>query len=120
MIALALAVVTPVLFLADGSDDRQITRAITAFGQAVDRNDQPAAVSFLCAAEARQISESGNYDAESAETDEPVNALPINVSDIRVTGEDATAQLSRPPQPPRTLHLKKENGEWKLCNPEKQ
>jgi len=118
IVALALAVLIPVLHLTEGSNDRQITRAITEFGHAIDSNDQPTAVSFLCAAEADQITDGKGYDGDGATTVAPDNPLPINVSNIRVVGDEATAQLTRPPQPPRTLHLKKESGKWKLCNPE--
>lgn len=115
---LAVVAGLAVVFIGVGpSDEDQITSAITGFGQAVDSGDWKTATTYLCAAEAEQFAD-GNDAGPDDPTAKPSSRLPINVSDIQISGDAATAELSRPPQPSRTLHLVKEAGAWKLCNQE--
>jgi hypothetical protein len=113
---IAVAVVV-VINLIGPSDQEQITSTINNFAEAVDKGNLPKAVTFMCSEEAQQVTERHNYDANSGDTMEPTNRLPVNVTDVHVTGDTATAQLTRPPQKAQTLHLKKEAGAWKLCDP---
>jgi hypothetical protein len=99
------------------SDQAKITRTIDRFAEAVDTGDMPRALSYMCAAEAQQITDDPDYEADDTGTIDSGKRLPVNVSDIRITGNSATARLSRPPAEPRTLRLQKEAGAWKLCNP---
>jgi hypothetical protein len=115
-----IAAVTTVLIvvrIAGSSDEAQIKSTINQFAEAVDHNDTSKALSYVCTEEATQMREGDGDAANDSDTVAPTTRLPVNVTDIHITGDAATAQLSRPPQQPRTVHLKKEAGTWKLCDP---
>lgn len=99
------------------SDQAKITRTIDQFAEAVDTGDMPGALSYLCAAEAQQITGDEDRGIDDTGTVDPGKRLPVNVSDIQITGDSATARLSRPPAESRILRLQKDAGTWKLCNP---
>jgi hypothetical protein len=125
-----LAIALPVLLILGGvggyfvvqrmvraSDEKHIRQAITGFAEAVDTADTPKTLGYLCVEEAEQITEGEDYVPDDTSTIDPIKRLPVNISDVNIDGDTATAQLSRPPDHPRTLKLKKEAGTWKLCNP---
>jgi hypothetical protein len=115
-----IAAVTTVLIvvrITGSSDEAQIKSTINQFAEAVDHNDTSKALSYVCTAEAAQMTERDGDAANDSDTVAPTTRLPVNLTDIHITGDTATAQLSRPPQQPRTVHLKKEAGTWKLCDP---
>lgn len=119
VVALAAVVATAVVIviaMVPESDEAQIKSTISQFAAAVDDGNLPKAVSYVCTEEAKQITERDDYDANASKI-EPGKRLPVNVTDVQITGDAAVAQLSRPPQKPRKLHLKKEAGTWKLCDP---
>jgi hypothetical protein len=41
----------------------------------------------------------------------------VTTSDIRITGDTASAKIARPGQPDTTLYFRKEGGAWKVCAP---
>ena len=41
--------------------------------------------------------------------------LPVEISEVRVTGDVASVRVTRPPVPATTMYLRKENGVWKVC-----
>lgn len=106
-----------VFVFAGRSDEKQIKQAINGFAEAVDTGNMPKILGYLCADEARQITERDNYDPNDTSTIDPIKRLPVNISDVQTHGDTATARLSRPPAQSRTLRLKKEAGVWKVCNP---
>jgi hypothetical protein len=115
-----LAVATVVLIIvhfAGPGDDAQIKVTISQFADAVDHNDTSRARSYLCAEEAQQVADGDGAGSTNDDTVEPTLRLPVEVTDIHISGDSATAKLSRPSQRSRTLQLKKETGTWKLCNP---
>lgn len=116
VVAIAVAVVL-VIGLGGSSDEKQIRQAINGFAEAVDTANTPKTLSYLCAEEARQIIERDDYDPNDTSTIDPIKRLPVNISDVHISGDTATARLKRPPAQTRTLRLKKEAGTWKLCNP---
>lgn len=117
LLGLAAVAATTVLIVvgtAGPSDEAQIRSVIGHFAQAVDSGDLPKARTYMCAEESEQIPE---RDDGASDTVAPVKRLPVNVTDVRVNGDAATAELSRPPQKPRTLRLTKQAGTWKICDP---
>jgi hypothetical protein len=106
-----------VVVFAGRNDKKHIAQAIEGFAEAVDTGNMPKMLGYLCAAEARQITERDDYDSDETSRIDPIKRLPVNIGDVQIRGDTATARLSRPPAQPRTLRLKKEAGIWKLCNP---
>ncbi|MGW0444749.1 Rv0361 family membrane protein [Streptosporangium sandarakinum] len=100
-----------------GGEQDEIRKTVVDFSIAVDRNDNATVLSMLCLQEAEGVV----YDIDSPDDhgDPQAELIPITVKDVRVTGDIAEVQVSRPQQQPATLFLRKENGSWKLCDPER-
>jgi hypothetical protein len=101
------------------SDSTKIKKLVDRFAVAVDTQDQAAVTGLLCADEASDITGSDGYKAANngGATQTTTKAIPVETTDVKVTGDTATARVSRPPQTAVTLHFKKENGTWKVCDP---
>ncbi|OLT14553.1 hypothetical protein BJF79_19000 [Actinomadura sp. CNU-125] len=98
-------------------DEGRIRAAAEEFAHAVDREDTAAALDLMCAEEARGAAESGvaeDGDGLGADAERPVET-----SGVEVSGDLARVRVARPSQPPATLYLRKEDGAWKLCDPER-
>ncbi|MEV0968430.1 Rv0361 family membrane protein [Microtetraspora glauca] len=108
---------TPIRETAEKAGEAQIRTTIEKFAHAVDREDTVTMVAMLCEEEAQSV-----IDEVPSPDDpglDPSHERPIDVSDIRVTGDVAKARVTRPAQQPATLYLRKEAGTWKLCDPER-
>ncbi|MFD0817185.1 hypothetical protein ACFQ0D_02365, partial [Micromonospora zhanjiangensis] len=117
-LVITAGVVGWVLVARANSDEAKIQRLAGDFAAAVDRDDQGKILSLLCAAEAADITEDDDYDpAEGGPVVSPGPTRPVKTSDITVTGDAASARVSRPGQPDTTLHFRKESGHWRVCDP---
>jgi hypothetical protein len=87
------------------------------FAVAVARDDQPAVLKLLCASEAEALMEDDDFDPSQAPPDGSAAVRPVTVADIRITGDTASARVTRPGQQDVTLHFRKESGTWKVCAP---
>jgi hypothetical protein len=96
------------------SDEAQIRRVLQRFAVAIDRNDRGGIVAALCAEEAETFTE-GVGEAEDPEPDTSSSPPPVEISDVRVTGDVASVRVARPPVPATTMYLRKEDGVWKVC-----
>jgi hypothetical protein len=111
-------VVVWVVVARTNSDEAKIQRLVGDFATAVDRDDQDKLLNLLCAEEARAITEDDDYDP--ANNGGPITdsrKIPVKATDIRVTGDTASARITRPSQPATTLYFRKEAGRWKVCAP---
>jgi hypothetical protein len=97
------------------SDEAKIRKLVNQFAAAVDREDQAAIVALLCTEEAEGITDDEDYDPSRDGGVTERRTAPITISDIRITGDVASARISRPSQPDTTLYFRKENGVWKVC-----
>jgi hypothetical protein len=108
---------TPIRQTVEKPDEAQIRTTVEKFAHAVDREDTATMIAMLCEEEAQSlIDEVPSPDAHGLG---PSYERPINISDIRVTGDVAKARVTRPAQQPATLYLRKEANTWKLCDPER-
>ncbi|MDH6116284.1 hypothetical protein [Kitasatospora sp. GAS204B] len=95
------------------SDPVRIQQVVDQFATAVDRADVAKTVSLLCPEEANAITDS---DIPPDSSQLATAKRPIKVSGIQVRGDLATAQVTRPGVS-ATLHLRKDAGTWKVCDP---
>jgi ketosteroid isomerase-like protein len=115
---LVLAVVAAVLLTTGGNRDQaKIRTVVNRFAAAVQNEDQARIVGLLCAEEAADITEDDDYDPAATRVDgtrdKPV--FPVHASNIRVTGDVASARVTSAFQRPTTLYFRKERGTWKVC-----
>jgi len=99
------------------TDETRIRKLVEDFAAAVDRDDQQAILNQVCAAEAEDIMADDDFDPSLAPPANPPSVRPVTVADIQVSGDTASARVSRPSQPDVTLHFRKEGGAWKVCAP---
>lgn len=113
------AAAVAVYLAASGSDGEQedIRRTVVDFAHAVDRDDTATVLTMLCAQEAEGVVD--DVASPGDRGDPRAEVVPITVSGIRVTGDVAEVRVTRPQQSPVTLFLRKEDGSWKLCDPER-
>ncbi|MFF5259473.1 hypothetical protein ACFY4C_11060 [Actinomadura viridis] len=88
-----------------------------AFAHAVDRNDNATLLAMLCPQEAEGVVD--DIDSPDDRGDPQAKAIPIKVENVQITGDVAEVRITRPQQGPATLFLRKQNGGWKLCDPER-
>ncbi|GAB3276322.1 hypothetical protein GCM10027589_01870 [Actinocorallia lasiicapitis] len=100
-----------------GGDQGDIRRAVTAFSAAVDRNDNVTLLSLLCPAEAVNVEDDIDSPDSTGDPQAPIH--PLTIGEIKITGEVAEVTVSRPEQAPATVFLLRQNGAWKLCDPER-
>lgn len=93
-----------------------IRDAINAFAEASDTADTRTMTWLMCTEEAEQFAD-GFTGVRGDGPIEPAERRPVNIGVITVTGDDATVEVTRPPAPTITLKLRRENGNWMLCNP---
>jgi hypothetical protein len=110
-------VVVWVLVARANSDETKIQRLVGDFATAVDRDDQDKLLGLLCAEEASDITEDDDFDPANngGPITDPGDNRPVRAADIRVTGDTASARITRPAQPDTTLYFRKESGHWRVC-----
>ncbi|MBQ1040777.1 MULTISPECIES: hypothetical protein [Micromonospora] len=118
-VAVAAGVVVWVLGARSNSDEAVIDKLVSDFAIAVDQDDQDKILGLLCAEEALDITEDDDYDPANngGPIVDPGPERPVKASDIRVTGNTASARITRPDQPDSTLTFRKESGHWRVCAP---
>lgn len=97
--------------------EAQIRATVEKFARAVDREDTATMIAMLCEEEAQSVIDEIPSPDDSGLG--PGYERPIDVADIRVTGDVATVRVTRPAQQPVTLYVRMEAGTWKLCDPER-
>lgn len=116
-LVVAVAAIVIVVVVRRGSADRNgITEVATTFAAAIENSDQAGVLSVLCAEEAEEITEDDDYDpgvAAGAGGAKPQ----VFVSELKVAGDTASAQVSQDGQPAAMLYFRKESGAWKVCAP---
>ncbi|GIF09882.1 Rv0361 family membrane protein [Actinoplanes siamensis] len=117
VLVVAVAAIVIVLVVRRGSADRNsITEVATTFATAIANSDQAGVLSVLCAEESEEITEDDDYDPNAAAG--AGDAKPqVSVSELKVAGDTASAQVSQDGQPAATLYFRKESGTWKVCAP---
>ncbi|MDA0637444.1 hypothetical protein OUY22_28905 [Nonomuraea sp. MCN248] len=124
---IALAVCAAVVFAAlsrtgpdptgaatENPEEARIRTTVETFAHAVDREDTAAMIGLLCEEEAEGVTRRSPRPGLG-----PAHERPVEVTDVHVTGDVATARVTRPAQQPATLYLRREAGVWKLCDPER-
>lgn len=96
----------------------EIRAAIAEFAEASDTADTEKMASLMCRAEAAEFTEGFEGDLDNGGPIEPASRRPVDIDSITVTGDEAAVEVTRPPAPTKTFKLKREDGTWKLCNPE--
>jgi hypothetical protein len=117
VLLLGLGITAYVVVARSNSDEEKIRRVIGDFAVAVDRQDQARVIALLCEEEADDIREDDDYDPANDGGVDPPAKTPVDVSDIRVNGDVASARISRPSRPDATLYFRREAGTWKVCAP---
>ncbi|MFE0641744.1 hypothetical protein ACFW2Y_09075 [Streptomyces sp. NPDC058877] len=105
------------VFTRPESEQTKIEAVVADFAAAVDQVDVPKVVGLLCAREASGITGKDDQPLSASDREMGVKPRAVVTSDIRITGEVASAVVTRPSQRPATVHLEKEGGMWKLCAP---
>lgn len=97
-------------------DEVGVERAVRDFGAAVDVDDQDRLLDLLCAADAELITRDDDHDPGDGE---PNTATPVEreVGEVRVADGLASARVAMPDAAPFTIHLRREGGAWKVCEP---
>ncbi|QCB94770.1 hypothetical protein [Cellulomonas shaoxiangyii] len=117
-VVVAGVVVAYVLATRPPSEEARIQELVTQFARAVDRENLSDIVALLCEEEAEGILEDDDYDPDAGGTEEGgADSRPVEASDVRVTGDVASAVVSRPGQPDTTLWFRIEEGRWTVCAP---
>ncbi|MHC9290847.1 hypothetical protein ACRCUN_00170 [Mycobacterium sp. LTG2003] len=96
----------------------QIRAAVIEFAEASDTADTEKMANLMCRAEAAEFTEGFEGDLDNGGPIEPASRRPVDIESISVTGDEATVEVTRPPAPTKTFKLKREDENWKLCNPE--
>ncbi|WBB71265.1 hypothetical protein O7602_16005 [Micromonospora sp. WMMD1128] len=102
---------------AGATDETRIRGVVGDFAAAVDRHDQTAILGLLCAEEAEEFRADDDFEPSREPLAESPSLRPVDAADIRVTGDTASAEISRPGQRDVTLHFRREDGAWKVCAP---
>ena len=97
------------------TDKTRVSELVKEFATAVDREDQSAILALLCAAEAEEVKRDDDFDPSQAPPVSPPPVRPVTVANIQVSGDAASARVTRPGQQDATLHFRKENDAWKVC-----
>ncbi|QRY48222.1 hypothetical protein JVX93_16440 [Mycolicibacterium boenickei] len=98
--------------------EAQIRETINEFALASDTADARKLASMMCEAEATQFVDGFEANDDTPIPVENINARPVNIGTITISGDDATVDVARPPGPTLTFEMKRVGGTWKLCNPE--
>jgi len=115
--AVILSATGSILYTALGfAPESQVEDVLTEFGAAVDRGDQATLIGLLCQEEATLLTEDDDYDP-TAEPDPLAPPLDREFADITVDGDRATAQVLIEGAEPATVHLRRDQDHWKLCDP---
>jgi hypothetical protein len=118
VLLVAGGVVAYLLVARANSDEAKIQRLVQDFAVAIDYADQEKVLSLLCTEEADRIREDDDFHPRDTAGPAPEDATAeVTISDLRVTGDTASARITRPSRPAATLHFTKEGGEWKVCDP---
>ncbi|HKT03810.1 MAG TPA: hypothetical protein VJT31_30135 [Rugosimonospora sp.] len=118
VLLIAVSIAVAVLVARGRTDTARIRALARDFTVAVDREDQAKIVSLLCAAEAGAVTGDDGYDpAHTGGAPAADGSLRITVTGIRVTGDTATARVSRGSRAPVTLNFRREAGGWRVCAP---
>jgi hypothetical protein len=109
-----------VLFLTVGrgdSEQAKVREVVDEFAVAVDQADRGTIIKLLCTEEAGELAEDDDDPAPDGGPAAAGAKASVEVSDIRVTGDVASARVKRPSQAATTLYFRKEAGVWKVCAP---
>ncbi|MFD5465042.1 hypothetical protein ACFWIQ_19765 [Kitasatospora sp. NPDC127059] len=102
------------------SEPDRVRQLVGRFATAVDRGDVAGSVGMLCPEEAGDMADSDlPSDGVSPSADEQQPAAsgpPVEVSDVRIEGDVASAHVTRPGVD-TTIYLRKEAGAWSVCAP---
>jgi hypothetical protein len=118
-----LAVGGALLFIEPGgpSDDAQIQQLVQNFASAADHQDAKTIMTELCQAEAAGFADGDAASSTPVATPES-HFLATSTSDIQITGDVASAKVTRSQNGPTAqsfsaaLYFLKENGMWKVCD----
>lgn len=116
-IVLAAALVAAYVTVGGDGEEQKVRTAVVNFSHAIDRNDNATMLSLLCRQEAVAVAD--DIDSPDDHGQPQAKLIPITVQDVHITRDVATVRISRPRQRPATLFLRKEDGAWKLCDPER-
>ncbi len=116
VLILVVAIVVTVVVVRGNSDQVKIQKVAQNFASAVDRGDQPRILSLLCAEEAEAVTDDEDFNPANTATSAG-KPIALHTSDIRISGNVASARITRPNAPPATLYFRKEAGVWKVCAP---
>ncbi|MGW1372995.1 Rv0361 family membrane protein [Streptomyces sp. NPDC002446] len=98
------------------SEQSRIEKVVADFALAVDRGDTPKMISLLCQEEASGIADNDG-DPGDDDRDTQSKPIPITTSEVRITGDTASAVVTRPALKPAAVYLRKEKGAWRMCAP---
>ena len=94
----------------------EIRTTLRQFALAADTADTAAMTALMCRAEAEEFRD-GFQGMGNEGPIVPATRRAVDIGAIVVDGDDATAEVTRPPTTAVTFVLKREDGRWKLCNP---
>ncbi|MFG1797642.1 hypothetical protein [Nocardia sp. NPDC049149] len=104
----------------EGSDDARIRSVIKDFASAVESGSTAQVTELLCEEEAATFTDrvsAGEEPDAGGQSDVDQERRPVDISDVAIRGEVASALVARPPSEPRRLHFRKEGDRWKVCAP---
>ena len=96
------------------SDEAQIRSVLEQFADAVDHADNRRVASLLCAPEADQFLSDEDIDLDAPPV-EGIPARPLEISNIEIHGDVASAQVRREQPQANPVWLRREGGEWRVC-----
>ncbi|MEU4530622.1 hypothetical protein AB0F49_20545 [Micromonospora ureilytica] len=104
----------------ENSDERRITSLVTEFAAAIDTADQPKLAKLLCPEEAATLDDD-EVDIHP-ESNDPIempaeHRMRVTTTRVSVTGDTANAQVTVVGQEPVTLHFRKHEKRWVVCDP---
>ncbi|MFG1649787.1 hypothetical protein ACGFIE_07650 [Micromonospora sp. NPDC049275] len=124
MVVLAVVAVVVVTALRqrvdEHSDERAISNLVTEFAAAIDTADQPKLAELLCPEEAAALDDD-EVDLHP-EANDPIempaeHRMRVSTTAVSITGDTATAQVTVAGQEPVTLHFRKHEKRWTVCDP---
>ncbi|MER5218506.1 hypothetical protein ABT063_50565 [Streptomyces sp. NPDC002838] len=99
------------------TDETRIRTLVEDFAAAVDRDEQSTILKLLCSSEAQEITQDDDFDPSRPPPSPQPSVRPVEVAEIRVENDTASARVTRPAQSAVRLYFRKEKGTWKVCAP---
>jgi hypothetical protein len=99
------------------ADEDAIKAVLISFAAAVDSEDQRGMLLVMCQEEAAEMTDSGDYEPDAPPVSlDPSSWKPPDISDVRVVGDVASANVIRA-STASMLYLRKVSGNWRVCAP---